>query len=128
MGCLRRARDRQHDREGRALARDAGHTDRAAVGLGDGLHDREPQPAAAAAAGARGVNAVEALEQVRQVVGGATRPAVASATAMLVPGGVWARALASRFATAWRIRSSSPTRSEPPLELKLIGQSAWSMA
>ena len=34
---------------------------------------------------------------------------------MLVPGGVWARALASRFATAWRIRSSSPTRSEPPL-------------
>ena len=51
-------------------------------------------------------------------------PAVDSATAMLVPGGVWARALASRFATAWRIRSSSPTRSEPPLELKLIGQSA----
>jgi hypothetical protein len=36
------------------------------VGLGDGLHDREPQPAAAAAAGARGIHAVEADRRRRE--------------------------------------------------------------
>ena len=36
-------------------------------------------------------------------------PAVDSVTAMRVPGGVCARALTSRFATAWRSRISSPT-------------------
>ena len=51
-----------------ALARLALHGDRAAVGLGDVLDDREPQPGAAHVAAAPLVHAVEPLEDARQVL------------------------------------------------------------
>ena len=90
--------------------------DAPAVALDDGLHDREPE-AAAAGGLARGVHLVEALEDERQVLLGNARTGVTHASASSHParascsGG--SRLLRVCAAARWRPGSAAPARDGP---------------
>jgi hypothetical protein len=76
-GASRVSGERQRDRDGGALARPRRARGGAAVRLGDGGDDREPEPDAAARPRAGRVGAVEALEDVLEVLLVEPRPGVA---------------------------------------------------
>ena len=98
-----------------------------------------PRPLPPLARDRDGSDAVEPLEHAGQVVGGDARPVVRHVErhAVLVadgrqrrracPRGVCARALASRFPTAWRSRSSSPSTAVSPWIVSSTGHSGCSI-
>ena len=97
-----------------------------AVGERDGRDDRQAEPGATAVAGSGRISSVEAFEgpvglivlrvlaHGRRLRGRRRRPRSRPATRAGVPGGVWARTLASRLSTTWRSRSRSPRTSTDP--------------
>ena len=106
------------------LARVAGEVGGAAVGADGGVHDGQPEAAAALVAAAGRVGPVEALEGPGGVLGRHAGPVVGHledgvrrrprgrAPRSARPGRV-TRALPTRLATTWRSRSSSPRDDRP---------------